>query len=361
MVAGSEMRGIDVGLLKRQTYKVSGMIDGAPLAALQPPTFDPNQKGKGKAKGGGGRGGFGVNLIPRSLPGNLGGGDIRGAVAGLLGQVGQAQVNPQTGAFQFQGVQPGSYYLIGQTRGPGQEDQLSGRLAVDVATGDVTNLTLRLQGPIEVKGKIMPERADTAFNSTALRLNMNPAIPMPGGGGGQQGRIEIAADGTFTTKLAANTYNVQVTGAPQGYYLKAVKVSGREAPDAVLDLNFNVGPLEIVMAADAGNITGRVERSNGDAAPNMRVTAVPVNGSSRQDFYKAANSSTDGTFTLSGLPPGSYRVFAWEEIEGNAWMDPDFRKPFEPLAETTAIANSLSPSINVKLIGREQMVLAGVQ
>lgn len=358
MVAGSEMRGIDIGLLKRRTYKVSGVVDGISLAVLQPAAVDPNakQKGKGKDKGGG-RGGIGVNLIPRSLPGNLEQGGGLGAAVALLGQVGQAQVNPQTGAFQFQGIQPGAYYLIGQTRVPGQ-DQLTGRMAVDVATGDVTNLTLRLQGPIDVTGKILPERADATLNMTALRLNMTPAVPLPGGGGGQQGRIEIAADGTFATRLAANTYNVQVAGAPQGYYLKAVKLGGREAPDTVLDLSFGGGPLEIVLGADAGNITGRVERSNGEPVPSVRVTAVPVSGSSRQDLYKSANSSTDGTFTLQGLPPGSYRVFAWEEIEGNAWMDPDFRKPFESLSTTATIANSLSPSLNVRLIGREQIAQA---
>jgi len=129
----------------------------------------------------------------------------------------------------------------------------------------------------------------------------------------------------------------------------------------VLDLSSGGGPLEVVMAADAGNITGLVQRSNGDVVPNVRVTAVPVSGTSRQDFYKAANSSTDGTFTLQGLPPGTYRVFAWEEIDGNAWMDPDFRKPFETLSATATIANSLSPSVNLRLIGREQMVQAGVQ
>jgi protocatechuate 3,4-dioxygenase beta subunit len=366
LVAGSEVRGIDIGLLKRRTYTVSGVIDGVSLADLQPPPFDNGkQQGKGKQGKGGGRGGVAVILSPRSLQANLGQGGAPGGLGGALasiGQVSQAQVNPQTGAFQFKGVQPGSYYLTGQTFAPGQQDQLTGRMPVDVASGDVTNLTLRLQGPIDIKGKILPEKTDSNFKMSAIRLNLQPAVPTPGGrGGGQQGRIEIAENGAFETRLAANIYNVQVTGAPQGYYLKSVKLGGREVPDAVLDLSFSGGEMEVVLGADAGNITGRVERSNGDAVPNVRVTAVPVSGSSRQDLYKAANSSSDGTFTLQGLPPGGYRLFAWEEIEGNAWMDPDFRRPFEPLSTTVTIANGLSPNATVRVIGREQMALAGVQ
>lgn len=366
LVAGSEVRGIDIGLLKRRTYTVSGVIEGVSLTDLQPPPFDDNQqKGKGKQGKGGGRGGVAVLLLPRSLTATLGPGgapERLAAALGAAGQVSQAQVNPQTGAFQFRSVQPGSYYLIGQSFAPGQQEQLTGRLLVDVGGADVTNLTLRLQGPVSLKGRIIPEKTDSNFKMSALRLNFQAALPMPGGrGGGQPGRIEIAENGSFETRLAAGTYNVQVTGAPQGYYLKAVKLGGRELPDAVLDLSFTGGEIEVVLGADAGNITGRVERSNGDAVPHVRVTAVPVSGSSRQDFYKAANSSADGTFTLQGLPPGSYRVFAWEEIEGNAWMDPDFRKPFEPLSTSVTIANGLSPNATVRLIGREQMALAGVQ
>ena len=61
---------------------------------------------------------------------------------------------------------------------------------------------------------------------------------------------------------------------------------------------------------------------------SARVTAVPVNGSPRRDLYKSANSAADGTFTLSTLPPGSYKLYAWEDVEEGAWLDDEFLKPF---------------------------------
>ena len=84
-------------------------------------------------------------------------------------------------------------------------------------------------------------------------------------------------------------------------------------------------------------------------------------GSTRRDLYKTANSGADGTFTLQGVPPGSYKVFAWEQVEANAWMDPDFRRPFDALSATAKLENGLSPNVTLRVIGREQMVLAGVQ
>jgi hypothetical protein len=140
-----------------------------------------------------------------------------------------------------------------------------------------------------------------------------------------------------------------------------VKLSGREVPDNVLDLTFSGAQLELVLANDSGTITGTVTRSNGDPVQSARVTVVPVNGSVRRDLYKSANSGTDGTFTIATLPPGSYKIYAWEEVETNAWMDADFRRPFDTSASNATIKDGAGPNVTLKVIGREQMVLAGVQ
>lgn len=357
LVPGSEARGIDIGLLKARKYSVSGVVEGMPAApAPQPQNAQANGKQKGK-QGPGGPGGVQLTLIPRSSGPQQPG--LANALAG-----GIAQVN-DNGTFEFRGVQPGAYYLMAQARSPQQQQRLSARVPVDVTSSDLTRINVRLTPPLDVAGKIAPEKADSSINFTSLRLNFTSSAPQgPGGGGGRgggQGRIDIAADGKFTTQLDGDTYNVELTGAPAGYYLKAVKLSGREVPDNLLDVTFSGTVLDIVLAKDSGDITGKVERSNGDPVQNARVTAVPVNASSRRDLYKSANSSTDGSFTISTLPPGSYKLYAWEEVEANAWMDADFRRPFETLGSNATIKDGAGPNVSLKVIGREQMILAGVQ
>lgn len=356
LVPGSEARGIDIGLLKARKYTVSGVVEGLPAQPVpQPQNAQDNAKQKGK-QGPGGPGGVQLTLIPRSSNPQQPG--LANVLAGGIAQV------DGNGAFEFRGVQPGAYYLMAQARGPQQQQRLSARVPVDVSSSDLTRVNVRLTPPLDVAGKIAPEKADSSINFTNLRLNFTSSAPQgPGGGrGGQnQGRITIAADGKFTTQLDGDSYNVEVAGAPAGYYLKAVKLSGREVPDALLDVTFSGTVLDIVLANDSGNITGKVERSNGDPVQNARVTAVPVNGSPRRDLYKSANSSTDGTFTISTLPPGSYKLYAWEEVEANAWMDADFRRPFETLGSNATIKDGAGPNVTLKVIGREQMILAGVQ
>ena len=351
LVPGSELRGIDIGLLKARKYAVAGVVEGLPAA--QPQQQD-QQKGRGKGKGfGPGGGGAILNLVPRSASAQQPG------IAAALSGGGVAQVNAD-GTFEFRGVQPGAYYLTAQggRGGPQQQGQrLSARVPVDVSSGDVRNVQVRMTPPLEVTGKIAPEKADSSLNLTQVRLNFTSTLPagIGGGRGGQQGRIDIATDGKFATQLDADTYNVELQGAPSGYYLKAVKLSGREVPDNILDLSFNGSALEVVLANDAGNITGTVQRSNNDPVQNARVTAVPANGSNRRDLYKSAITGADGTFTLSTLPPGSYKLYAWEEVEQNAWMDPEFRRPFEALGANATVRDGAGPNVTLRVIGREQV------
>lgn len=346
LVPGSEMRGIDIGLLKGRTYTVSGVIEGIDqaAAALNQLNIQQNkQNGKGKAKGGGFPGGIQADLVPRNGNGN--------AFGGRAGLGGFVQVSPD-GTFQARGVRPGSYYLMAESRGP-QQSRMAGRVPVDVASGDVTNVHVRLTPPNEITGRLAPEKADSSLNLAQVRLNFTTSAG--GGRGAQNQRVDIAADGKFQGQLSTDTYTVEVQGAPTGYYLKAVRLSGRDLPDNVLDLNFTGAQLDVVLANDSGSITGKVERSNGEAVQNARVTVIPANGS-RRDLFKSANSAADGTFTISNVPPGSYKVFAWEEVEQNAWQDPDFRRPFETLGSNATIRDSAGPNLTLRVIGKEQML-----
>lgn len=367
LVPGSEVRGIDIGLLKERFYTISGVVEGVTvgniadalgplaeqLAALQEQLGRGGRGGRGKQKGNAnGRGAnipnVQVNLIPRD--------QAAGGRGGFFG--GGARVD-QSGTFEVQSVPPGSYYLIAQTRAIGGQQPMTARQAVDVTSGNLDNVRLRLQPPVDVTGRIAPEKPDSTLQLNKLRLNFAPTQPGLGGRGGN-GRMDIDEAGAFQTQLAADIYNVELSGAPQGYYLKAVKVAGREVPDAQLDLSYAIGPLDVVLGADAGSVTGRVENGNEPAA-NARVTAVPASGSSRRDLYKAANSADDGTFTIDGLPPGQYKLYAWEEVEGNSWMDAEFRRPFENSAGAAEVKGTLTPSVTLRLIGRDQLAAAGIR
>jgi len=341
LVAGSELRGVDVRLAKARFHRVTGTIQGAPAIA------DPSQ-GKGKAKGkaadgspvfAGGRGLF-VSLTPRAFAGGRGG-QFSAAVS-------------EDESFEFPAVPPGSYYLNAQMPSPGQQG-LTARVPVDVGNGDVGNIAVRLQPPLTLSGKVVVDGTQPSVRMGSLRLTFTPAEPGPGNQGrnGQaQLNTQINDDGTFQATLAADAYIVDAGGLPDGYYLKSVKLAGREMPDTMLDLNYGGGQVEMVLAPTVGDVTGVVQNGRGEPATGVQVTAVPTSGSLRRDMNKLVTTDANGNFTLHALPPGDYKIFAWEEVETNAWMDRDYRQPFENLSASAKVDASTTPTVTLHLIER---------
>ena len=339
LAAGSEVRGIEIRLQKARFHRVSGSVSGLPgdfVPAAQ-------AKAKGKAADGGfapaGRG-MVLNLAPRS---------------------GGARPNPTPaitgadGTFEFEAVPPGSYYIVAQAPGPAQQ-RLSARVAVDVGNGDVSGVAVRLQPPLIVSGKATLESNGTQANVrlSSVRLNFAPADPSPGNQG-RNGQSQLSDDGSFQAQLEAESYSVEAGGLPDGYYLKSVKLAGREMPDATLDLSYGGGPVEVVLAPTAGDVTGTVQNARGEPAGGVQVTAVPVSGSLRRDMNKLVAADANGSFTFHGLPPGDYQIFAWEEVETNAWMDREFRQPFATQATSVKVQESGTASVTLRVIERTQL------
>ena len=340
LVAGSEVRGIDIRLLKARFHRVAGSVAGLPAQTPAPDAAN----GKGKAKGGDNGpgngfppGGAGVmlTLTPRNGEGAR--------------QLGGAAVFAD-GTFEFPAVPPGSYYIVAQAPGPAQQ-RMTARVPVDVANGDINNVSVRLQPPLSLSGMVTVDSTQPSVRMGSLRLTFTPSESGPGNQG-RNGQAQLADDGTFQATLAADAYIVDAGGLPDGYYLKSIKLAGREMPDATLDLNYGGGSIDVILAPTAGDITGGVQNSRGEPATSVQVTAVPTSGSLRRDMNKLVTTDVNGNFTLHGLPPGDYKIFAWEEVETNAWMDRDYRQPFESLAASAKVDQSTTPTVTLRLIER---------
>jgi 5-hydroxyisourate hydrolase-like protein (transthyretin family) len=338
LTAGSELRGLDIRLAKARYHRVTGTVQGIPVNVAADAS---KARAKGKAADGSaiafppGRGII-VALAPRAFAGGRGG-QLSAAIR-------------EDDSFEFPAVPPGSYYLIVQNTFPGQQG-VTARVPVDVGNGDVNNVAVRLQPALAVSGKVTVDSTQLNVRLGSLRLTFTPSEPGPGNQG-RNGQTQIADDGTFQATLAADAYLVEAGGLPDGYYLKSVKLAGREMPDATLDLNYGGGQVDVVLAPAAGDLTGTVQNARGEPAASVQVTAVPVSGSLRRDMNKLVTTDASGNFTLHGLPPGDYKIFAWEQVDANAWMDRDYRQPFENLAASAKVQESTSPTVTLRLIER---------
>ena len=52
---------------------------------------------------------------------------------------------------------------------------------------------------------------------------------------------------------------------------------------------------------------------------------------------------------MSGIVPGDYTIFAWEELEGSVYFDPEFIRRFETEGEPVRIEEGSNPSVTVRV------------
>ena len=112
-------------------------------------------------------------------------------------------------------------------------------------------------------------------------------------------------------------------------------------------------PLEILISPRAGQVAGAVQNPNTQQpAPQATVALVPQEKErrDRETYYRQTNTDASGRFTFKDLPPGQYKVFAWEDVESGAWVDPDFIKPVEDKGASVTLSESGQETVQVKLI-----------
>ena len=143
-------------------------------------------------------------------------------------------------------------------------------------------------------------------------------------------------DGSFLIPhLGPGKYVADVTGLPAGSYLKSMRVGGVDVLDSSLDWGGSDSrTLEAVISAKAAVLEGVVQDEDGKPAPGSTVTLVPVPprfGHAR--LYPSVTADQQGRFRFPSVTPGTYKVYAWEEIDDTGHWDPDYMRPFESLGE----------------------------
>ena len=64
-------------------------------------------------------------------------------------------------------------------------------------------------------------------------------------------------------------------------------------------------------------------------------------------LYKTAVANEDGRFTMTGIAPGPYKIFAWESIPATAWLNADYISKYEELGRSLTVPGSLEAPLNL--------------
>jgi hypothetical protein len=114
-------------------------------------------------------------------------------------------------------------------------------------------------------------------------------------------------------------------------------------------------PLEFIVSSGAGTIQGRIDTPVLNKLPSgIKVTLLP-DPPRRQNLMLYRNEEIvpgkNGTFSFTGIAPGTYKIFAWESLPSGAEQNEEFMSPFEIRGTRVTITSDQSVSdIKVPLI-----------
>jgi hypothetical protein len=242
----------------------------------------------------------------------------------------------------------------------------TGATTVTIGDLDVDDVTITLSPPTVIAGHLridgeLPERPRPAgrgrggfgggggpgISVTLMPISTGSASAIMGGGGG---RGAPAADGAFRLRAGAGEYRVTVNGLPAGAYLKEARIGGVDVLELPLSIPGQDGTLEVVVSTHGGEVRGAIVDARGVAAPSAQAVLVPNRARQRADLYKTIQAGPEGRFEIKGVPPGDYKLFAWESVDPFQWFDPEFMERSEDKGVPVQVSESSVANAEVKLI-----------
>ena len=246
-----------------------------------------------------------------------------------------ATVDKLSGRFELRGVAPGIYWLVASQSVGGRA--LSGRAAVEVAgPNSQENLNISLHDAFEITGTVEIEgKPPNSLASMTVRLSASDGLAL-----GPQPIGRVGADGGLRLpNLRSGLWELTLDPLPEGMWIKSAAFGGREATPGEIDIPDGPhGTLRIVLTGNGAEVSGAV---TDDGQPhNATVVLVPDSETLRlaPRMYRSTPVREQGGFIFRSVPPGSYKLFAFEDVEPNAWLDPDFLKPVESLGEAVTVS-----------------------
>ena len=308
---GGEVGRIDIHMVKVDAFRVKGHWDNAPT--------------EGK-----------MTLLTLTPKGS--------GVLGML-SASRAQLKPD-GSFEFRGVPPGDYLLSAS------QDfitPMGGQMPVPVQVKDkhLSGIVMQQAAPIDVLGSIVVEgqggdKVDLKHLGAQLEpvdfLSINPP------------KATADESGKFLWKaVTPGKYEVRANTGSEQVYLKSVRYADRDAGEDGIDLTAGAaGPVQVTLSTEACDVRGSIV--DGDGAPMSGVTVVLAPDSRKHSQFHQVISDQKGMFDFAKLPPGDYKLLAWEELEPDQFENPEFLAKYIGKAETVILKANDKKVFSIKAI-----------
>jgi uncharacterized protein (DUF2141 family) len=249
------------------------------------------------------------------------------------------------GKFSFASVQPGEYTLVARLAAA----SVAGAAAppstapspkwaqeeIRVSGGDITGLSLQLQPPLSVTGRLIFDGSTPPPDLTRMRVSLDSMPVSSGAMGIGTPPLVNNSDGTFTIQNAMpGPYRiVAFIPPPPGavaptWFLKSATVDGVETLDSYLEMSpRDLSGLLLTFTDHPSELNGRLLDPAGRPTGDYSIVAFSTDrkfwtlGSRR---VRTVRPDSQAKFKIVNLPPGEYYTIALTDLDSADLADPTF-------------------------------------
>ena len=263
--------------------------------------------------------------------------------------------------FEFWSIAPGIYdlyiaYRVGRQDPRGADTYYMGRSVVDVSDRDVSGLTVTIEPGVDIAGRFVLDDAAKTLVPDIRSLSvsfqsMSTMSQMYSPGLGRASTVQ--ADGTFVLShaIAGQYLLVALMNPNLNLYVSSARLGARDITNQIFEVDANSsGPLVIEISGLAGKFEGTVTDRDNNPASRARVVLAPSITVRDPTAYKTVSTDTEGRFTVAGVRPGTYMVYAFDAVSEGAWFDPQFMAPHSPFALSIDVSRGSQTRKDLKLI-----------
>ena len=241
-----------------------------------------------------------------------------------------AAMSDGSGVVTFGAVPPGNWKILLRAfshAGGRNDEALSGELAVDVGTTDIDNLKLQLSKPTELQ-----VTASGIPNPQVYVQLFSPKGPAGGAAFQQNNDVKISVGQSGSYRVVARTNGsscvTSVTSGSQDLLREWLLItSGNPVP-----------PIQIVESDNCPSLT---------VTPNMTGSATVLVTSALPGLETRQAVASKGPAVFSGLTPGEYQVYAFDNVNTLEYANPDVMRNFKSQSVTLEAGDKKSLQVEV--------------
>jgi hypothetical protein len=224
--------------------------------------------------------------------------------------------SPQSGIFDAYGIPPGAYKLSVHWYSDGA--QYASEQDLIVGDRDVHGIAVVATQNAAIVGKVTADRVQTGVFNRLILYSKDPTLPNQS--------AEVKADGTFSFESVPMASYVLMTTGAGGACVASTTINGQYQTGQ--EVQVPQGPMTISLGVNAVQCSGAIRGSiDVEGADPSRVLIVVESESSGATLTLQVDHT--GKFEMSGIPPGDYRLYAWQRDSNVEYSNPQFLRRYK--------------------------------